>query len=103
MKMLNLKKQKLLNLIYIFILIFLILFLFFNKYGLIKYFELKKEIREIEIQIEKSKQEINDLDSSIDLLQKSDAELEKIAREKFLMQKENEKAFKFKDKRDSLK
>lgn len=103
MKMLNLKREKLLNLIYIFILIFLILFLFFNKYGLIKYFELKKEIREIEIQIEKSKQEINDLDSSIDLLQKSDAELEKIAREKFLMQKENEKAFKFKDKRDSLK
>ena len=97
------KKDKLLTWLYLAILIFLILFLFFNKYGLLKYFELKSEINAIEREIERSKNEIDELDKDIESLENSDAELEKVAREKFHMKKKNEKAFKFQDKKDTLK
>lgn len=97
------KKDRILTWIYLVILIFLVLFLFFNKYGLLKYFELRREMNSIEHKIETSKKEINDLDSNIELLKNSDKELEKVAREKFMMKKKNEKAFKFEDKKDSLR
>ncbi len=58
------KKDRLLTWLYLAILLFLILFLFFNKYGLLKYFELKNEIQSIEREIERSKNEIEDLDKS---------------------------------------
>ena len=96
------KKDRLLTWLYLIILIFLVLFLFFNKYGLLKYFELKREIESIEREIERSKSEIEELDKNIKSLESSDEELEKVAREKFHMKKKNEKAFKFQDKRDSL-
>ncbi len=94
-------KDRLLTWIYFLILIFLVLFLFFNKYGLLKYFELKSEINAIERKIEKSKVEIKELDKNIESLKNNDSELEKVAREKFHMKKKNEKAFKFYDKKDT--
>ena len=103
MKKVTTKKDRILTWIYLIILIFLVLFLFFNKYGLLKYFELKSEMNSIEHQIEKSKKEIKDLDSNINLMKNSDKELEKVAREKYMMKKKNEKAFKFEDKKDSLR
>ncbi|MFZ1289483.1 MAG: septum formation initiator family protein [Melioribacteraceae bacterium] len=103
MKNLSNKKDRILTWIYFVILIFLVLFLFFNKYGLLKYFELKNEIYSIERQVEKSKNQIKDLDSNINSLRNNDEELEKVAREKFMMKKENEKVFKFEDKKDSLR
>ncbi|MBK8945269.1 MAG: septum formation initiator family protein [Ignavibacteriae bacterium] len=102
MKSFSNKKDRILTWIYFVILIFLVLFLFFNKYGLLKYFELKSEINSIERQIEKSKNQIKDLDSNVNKLKNDDEELEKVAREKFMMKKENEKVFKFEDKKDSL-
>jgi len=96
------KKDRLLTWLYFIILIFLVLFLFFNKYGLLKYFELKSEIDAIEREIERSKLEIEELDKSIKSLESSDSELEKVAREKFHMKRKNEKAFKFQDKKDSV-
>lgn len=95
-------KDKLLTWLYLIILLFLILFLFFNKYGLLKYFELKNEIESIEMEIERAKNEIDELDKNIESLENSDDELEKVAREKFHMKKKNEKAFKFQDKKDTL-
>ena len=95
------KKDRLLTWLYLLILIFLVLFLFFNKYGLLKYFELKSEIDAIEREIERSKNEIEVLDSNIQSLENSESELEKVAREKFHMKKKNEKAFKFQDKKDT--
>lgn len=94
-------KDRLLTWIYFFILIFLVLFLFFNKYGLLKYFELKKEINTIERKIEQSKNEIKELDTNIESLENNNSELEKVAREKFHMKKKNEKAFEFYDKKDT--
>ena len=101
MKKKSSKKERLLTWLYLAILIFLVLFLFFNKYGLLKYFELKSEINAIEREIERSKSEIEELDKDIKSLENSDSELEKVAREKFHMKKKNEKAFKFQDKKDS--
>ena len=101
MKKRNTKRDKLLTGIYFVILVFLILFLFFNKYGLIKYFELKNEIQSIEHQIEENKKEIKTLDDDIKSLKNSDAKLEEVAREKFNMKKKNEKAFRFKDKKET--
>ncbi len=94
------KKDRLLTWIYLVILIFLVLFLFFNKYGLLKYFELRKEIHAIENEIERAKSEINEFDKDIESFKNNDAELEKVAREKFQMKKKNEKAFKIRDKKD---
>ncbi|MCP5064262.1 MAG: septum formation initiator family protein [Ignavibacteriae bacterium] len=101
MKKANTKRDKLLTGIYFVILVFLILFLFFNKYGLIKYFELKNEIQSIEQQIGENKKEIKILDDDIKSLKNSDAKLEEVAREKFHMKKKNEKAFRFKDKKET--
>ena len=103
MKKKSSKKERLLTWLYLLILIFLVLFLFFNKFGLLKYFELKKEIDAIEQEIERSKNEIEQLDKSIESLENNDSALEKVAREKYHMKKKNEKAFKFQDKKDSLK
>lgn len=100
MKIQTSNKDRLLTWLYFVILIFLVLFLFFNKYGLLKYFELKNEIHAIEREIERSKNEIEEYDKDIKSLENSDAELEKVAREKFHMKKKNEKAFKFQDKKD---
>lgn len=96
------KKDRLLTWLYLAILLFLVLFLFFNKYGLLKYFELKSEINAIEREIERSKSEIEELDKNIKSLESDDSELEKVAREKFHMKKKNEKAFKFQDKKDTI-
>ncbi|MEE9431481.1 MAG: septum formation initiator family protein [Melioribacteraceae bacterium] len=94
------KRDKLLTGIYVVILGFLILFLFFNKYGLVKYIQLNNEIGNIEQQIEENKKEIKILDQDIKSLKNSDAKLEEVAREKFHMKKKNEKAFRFKDKKN---
>jgi len=101
MKKKSSKKDRLLTWLYLIILIILVFFLFFNKYGLLKYFELKSELNTIEREIERSKFEIEELDKNINSLTNSDEELEKVAREKYQMKKKNEKAFKFQDSKDS--
>ena len=50
-----------------------------------------------------AKKKIDEMDKNIKSLKNSDKELEKVAREKFLMKKKNEKAFKFEDKKDTLR
>jgi len=83
-------KKALSKLIYflIFIIIFGILLL--NDNGLIKYFKLKKEIVELNSNIEETKKEISRLSEEIDSLQTSDAKIEKVAREKYRMKFKNE-------------
>jgi len=96
----KIKRDKLITGIYFVILVFLISFLFFNKYGLIKYFQLKNEISTIEEKIEENKKEIKILDSDIKSLKNNDTKLEEVAREKFHMKKKNEKAIIFRDKKE---
>jgi cell division protein FtsB len=78
------------KIVYIVILLLLLTFLFVNKDGLIKYFELKTEIIEMDQKIEFTKSKIEKLSLEIDSLQNSDIKIEKVARDKYRMKYENE-------------
>ena len=90
--MLFLKNRKLK--IYIFGLLFLIglAVLFFNNQGVIKYLKLKKEVKEINEQINASEKENKQLEMGIDSLRKKiPAKIERTAREEYNMIREGEK------------
>ncbi len=70
----------------------LIAFLFFNDYGLLKYFRLKNEIEALNIQIVATDNKIKELSMEIDSLLINDYKIEKVARERYMMLDENEKA-----------
>ncbi len=87
------KGRNLLKSIYLAFLIIAILFLLFNDQGVIKYFKLKAEIKELDEEIEKSRNEIKRLTLEIDSLKHSNKKIEKIAREKYHMKRPNEEEF----------
>ena len=99
MKKSTIKNDNLLKLIYFITLVVLLLYLFFNKFGLIKYFELESEINSIEKKTQKTEQQIKKYEEDIKSLKNNDSKLEEVAREKFHMKKKNEKAFQFKDRK----
>jgi cell division protein FtsL len=80
--------------IYFFAFIFLagLVFLFFNSRGVIKYLRLKSEVEEIHRQVEKTEEENRRLEDEADSLRKQiPAKIERMAREKYDMQREGEK------------
>jgi cell division protein FtsL len=83
--------------LYIIAVIFLlgVLFLFFNNDGFIKYMKLKKQVEEVSIQLKEVEAENKRLQGEIDSLKKNiHAKIEKVAREKYNMIIEGEKAIK---------
>jgi len=72
-------------------------FLFFNENGILKYLKLRSELNKIDSEIKISEDRLKLLQSEIDSLQKSKAEIERVAREKFNMMKKNEKTFKIEE------
>lgn len=84
---------------YLYIVIFLAmsLFLLFNDYGLIKYLGLKNEIKELNKEIVESEQKLKELDLQIEKLREDLSIIEKVARERFHMLGEQEKAFKIEE------
>ena len=80
--------------IYFFGLLFLIglAVLFFNDQGVIKYLKLKKEVKEINEEIEAVDKENKQLETGIDSLRKKiPAKIERTAREEYNMIREGEK------------
>jgi cell division protein FtsB len=73
-------------------------YLLFNESGLLKYFELKDRVDEINIQILKAEQDINKLNAEIDSLKNSQVKIEQVAREKYDMHKPNEIGYKVGEK-----
>ena len=74
------------------VLVFLILaFLFFNDKGILKYLELQGRIDSLNTQIKYSEQEIKNIEAEIDSLKTDRFKIEKTAREKYNMKRENEK------------
>jgi len=69
-------------------------FLFFNENGILKFIKLKKEIGNLEDEINKAEERLKQLQTEIDSLQKSDFKIEQVAREKYNMLRRNEKVFK---------
>lgn len=81
--------------IYFFFFIFLagVVFLLFNESGILKYLKLKNEVNELNNKIENLQEENKELEAEIDSLQRKEpAKIEKIAREKYNMQRPNEKS-----------
>ena len=73
-------------------------FLFFNDSGVLKYVSVKNKIDNIDSEIKKTETKINDLDMEIDSLQNSNVKIEQVAREKYNMQRADEKVFKIEEK-----
>ena len=87
--------------IYIFLILFLIglAFLFFNEFGILKYQNLKNDVKTLNEQITDTQKENKALQQEIDSLQKKiPAKIEKTAREKYHMIRKGEKAIRVKEK-----
>ncbi len=87
--------------IYIFLILFLIglAFLLFNEFGIMKYQNLKDDVKSLNEQITNTQKENKELEGDIDSLQKEiPAKIEKTAREKYNMIRKGEKAIKVKEK-----
>lgn len=83
-------KKRVIKLVYLIIALLLMIFLFINNNGLLKYFSLKTELKEMNQKIDNTKQKIEKLNLEIDSLQNSDVKIEKVARDKYRMKYENE-------------
>jgi len=81
--------------VYVFFFIFLagVVFLVFNESGILKYLKLRNEVNDLNKKIENLQKENKGLEAEIDsLLRKEPAKIERIAREKYNMQRPNEKS-----------
>jgi len=83
-------KNRILKIIYIIAALIIVALLFINDNGVIKYFSLKKEIKELNVEISNSKIEIEKLSAEIDSLKNSDVKIEQVARDKYRMKFDNE-------------
>jgi cell division protein FtsB len=98
----KLKSKSFKNKIIFYLLIFTIIiitgFLFFNEYGILKYFKLVNEIDRLDEQIEKTEENIKQHNLEIDSLKSSDIKIEEVAREKYRMHRKNEKTLRIEEK-----
>lgn len=83
-------KKNILKLIYIIAALIIISLLLINDNGVIKYFTLKKEIKELDRNINNSKIKIEKLSAEIDSLKNIDAKIEQVARDKYRMKNVDE-------------
>ena len=68
-----------------------ILFLLFNEYGIVKYIRLNNQVSELNMKINEVEKENKQLQAEIDSLEnKIPAKIEKVAREKYNMQRPGE-------------
>lgn len=78
--------------------LFIIWMLFFDTNSFLKQIELEKTIKKLELRKDYYKKEIKKDRKALDELKNNPAKLEKYARERFLMKKENEDIFIIKKK-----
>jgi len=83
-------KNKIFKIIYLILALVIITFLFISENGIIKYFNLKSEIKELSEKINSSKAQSERLDKEIDSLRDSDIKIEQVARDKYRMKFEDE-------------
>lgn len=93
------RKNKITRYAFLLILIIGIGFLIFNESGYVKYFKLKNEVNELNLELENKKRDNKNLEAEIDsLVKKKPAKIEKVAREKYGMMKKGEKVIKIEEK-----
>jgi len=83
-------KNKILKIVYIIAALIIITLLFINDNGVVKYFSLKEEIRELGEDIKSAKLQIEKLSAEIDSLENSDVKIEQVARDKYRMKFDDE-------------
>ncbi len=83
-------KDRIVKIIYVIFVVAIVTLLLVNDNGVVKYFNLKTEIKELDKKIESTKTRIVKLNSEIDSLQNSDVKIEQVAREKYRMKYEDE-------------
>lgn len=71
-------------------LVFLAIFLFIDQFNLFKQIKLHKTLKDQKQQIEFYKKEVSDSKDLLDKLQNDTATMEKVAREQYLMKRDNE-------------
>ena len=80
------------------VLLAVLAFMTFNENGLLKYWKMKKELKQLNNEILKSEELIRAMEAEIDSLKTSKNKIEQVAREKYDMIKKNEKVFKIEEK-----
>lgn len=81
------------------ILVFLIFLLFFDQNNILTQYGYRDQLNKLEAEKEYFNQEITKTRKELEELTKNPATLEKFAREKYYMKKENEEVFVFTDKK----
>ena len=79
---------------YSFIIVFFagLAYIFFNEFGMLKYWQLKSEVNELNQEIERVEEENKALQAEIDSLKRKEpAKIEKTAREEYGMSRQGEK------------
>ncbi len=71
-----------------------LLFLFINDFGVMKYLNLRKELKQTQGEINRADFVLDSLNREIDSLRKSRLKIEKVARERFDMHSPHEKILK---------
>lgn len=84
-------KKKMSFVIIVSIISITILFFIFNKFGLVKFFALKKEKNDLVEKLEEVNQKNTQLNSQIDSLKNNEGKIEKVARERYNMKRNGEK------------
>ncbi len=69
-------------------------FLFINDFGVMKFLKLKKELNQVQKEINRADFVLDSLKTEIDSLKLSKMKIEKVAREKFDMLRNNERVLK---------
>ncbi|OGU37117.1 MAG: hypothetical protein A2068_11120 [Ignavibacteria bacterium GWB2_35_6b] len=91
-------KNKILYALYFLFIILLTLFLFFNDSGVMKYISLKNKNESLDTEIKQKEKDIKNLELEIDSLKNNAVKIEQVAREKYNMQRADEKAYKIEEK-----
>lgn len=86
------------KIVYFLVLTSVLAFLLFNSNGLLKFYQLNKDLKQLKNQIEQANVTIEELDLQIDSLKNSTVKLEKVAREKYRMKYDYEIPIKVKTK-----
>lgn len=87
------KNKLILKIIAALIILLAVAFLVFNQNGLIRFFEVRNELKKLEVDIQSAQLKLDSLEKEIDSLKTSKDKIEKVSREKFHMMKKNEKSF----------
>ncbi len=95
--MFSINKKILFRFLWFFVIIGILAFLVFNQNGIIKFLSLHQELHNLNTQIKNAEDKINSLEMEIDSLNKSKEKIEKVAREKFHMMRQNERVLKIEE------